>query len=49
MEKFTKEVKLDPKEILDLILKYPNDMELGKKIRAYYLDCVDKAKEKNNG
>lgn len=44
-----KEVKLDPREILDLILKYPNDMELGKRIRAYYLDEVDKLKEKNNG
>jgi hypothetical protein len=46
MEKFTKKVKLDPKEILDLILKYPNDMELGKKIRAYYLDEANKDKEK---
>lgn len=46
MKDFMKEVKLDPKQILDLILKYPNDMELGKRIRAYYLDEADKIKEK---
>lgn len=44
-----KNTKIDPSAIIDLINKYPNDMELGKKIRAYFLGVdhieIDKDKE----
>ena len=33
-----KNTKIDTSVIMDLINKYPNDMELGKKIRAYFLE-----------
>ena len=41
-----KEVKLDPNAILELILKYPNDMELGKNIRSYYIAKLEEDKNK---
>jgi ABC-type phosphate transport system auxiliary subunit len=36
-----KNTKIDPSAIIDLINKYPNDMELGKKMRAYFLGVYD--------
>jgi hypothetical protein len=36
------EIKLDPVVILQIIKETPNDMELGKKIRKYYLNLLDK-------
>jgi hypothetical protein len=41
-----KEVQLDPKVILELIIKYSNDMELGKNIRSYYIQKLDEDKIK---
>jgi hypothetical protein len=34
--------------IVDLIKKYPNDMELGKRIREYYF-AFNPKEDKNNG
>jgi hypothetical protein len=42
-----KEVQLDPKVILELIIKYPNDTELGKNIRSYYIQKLEEDKIKN--
>jgi hypothetical protein len=39
------EINLDPKIVLELIHKFPNNMELGKEIRSYYLRELDKKKE----
>ena len=35
--------KMDIKVVLDLILQYPNDQELGAAIRKYYLDVKKNA------
>lgn len=43
------EVLLDPKVVFDLIKNYPNDMELGKKIRTYYLEELEKQKNEQDG
>ncbi len=50
MKDIMKEVELDTKIILDLILKYPNDEDLGRKIRSYYLEKIEEktAKTPNN-
>ena len=40
--------KIDPSVIMDLINKYPNDMELGKKVRAYFLDVYNIEIDKDN-
>lgn len=31
--------KIDPSVIINFIDKYPNDMDLGKKLRAYFLEA----------
>jgi len=41
-----KEAQLDPNVILELIIKYPNDMELGKNIRSYYIQKLEEGKIK---
>ncbi len=41
-----KEADLDTKIILDLILKYPNDEDLGKKIRSYYFKKIEEKTDK---
>jgi hypothetical protein len=33
-----KEINVDPKVIIDLIKKYPNDSDLGKKVRSYLIE-----------
>ena len=33
-----KEINVDSKVIIELIKKYPNDMERGKKVRGYLLE-----------
>jgi hypothetical protein len=45
MKNLSNDVKFDKKEILDLILKTPNDMDLGKKIRAYCFNEIYKNKK----
>ena len=36
------EEDFNPKQIMDLIKKYPNDRDLGAKIREYYLHLTKK-------
>jgi hypothetical protein len=33
-----KKINVDPHHIINLVRKYPNDMELGKKVRGYLLE-----------
>jgi hypothetical protein len=33
-----KKVNLNPQHIIDLVKKYPNDIELGKNVRSYLID-----------
>lgn len=36
--KQTKEVKINPTKIIELIKKYPNDYDLGNAVRNYFLN-----------
>lgn len=42
-----KKLNLDPKHIIDLVKKYPNDIELGKNVRSYLIELGIFDKEKN--
>jgi hypothetical protein len=33
-----KKINVDPQHIINLVRKYPNDMDLGKKVRGYLLE-----------
>jgi hypothetical protein len=33
-----KEIKVDSKVIIELVKKYPNDSDLGKKVRSYLIE-----------
>lgn len=32
-----KNINVDPKQIIDLVKKYPNDSDLGKQVRSYLI------------
>ncbi len=38
---FYRKVNFDPQHIVDLIQEYPNDKELGREIRSYYLSLTN--------
>ena len=38
---YYRKVNFDPQYVIDLIKEFPNDKELGKEIREYYLSLKD--------
>jgi hypothetical protein len=44
---YYRKVNFDTQYIVDLIREYPNDKELGREIRSYYLNLKDEKINKN--
>ena len=47
VNEYYRKVSFDAKYVVDLIQEYPNDKELGREIRNYYLNLKDEKINKN--
>ncbi len=47
VNEYYRKVSFDAQYVVDLIQEYPNDMELGREIRNYYLNLKDEKINKN--
>ena len=47
VNEYYRKVSFDVQYVVDLIQEYPNDMELGREIRNYYLNLKDEKINKN--